>query len=218
MSDKSAPSMDELAAAPIRRRRPTRLCEGKSRQTAQPCRNAPTPGSRRCRFHGGRLNQGNRKQRDIAAQAKVEQRIRGMLPPETEWRHLDPLEAADAYRAEADAWLAVCRSMVDKLEDFEVTSVLSLGDGRTIEKVGAELRAIVVAYEHALDRAFAMAATSVRLGIQERYVDQLDRHAELFARVLGETMRLLALDMPPETYAAVIPQAIAAVQAEHEVR
>jgi hypothetical protein len=108
--------------------------------------------------------------------------------------------------------------MVDKLEDFEVTSVLSLGDGKTIEKVGAELRAIVVAYEHALDRAFAMAATSVRLCIQERYVDQLDRHAELFARVLGETMRLLALDMPPETYAAVIPQAIAAVQAEHEVR
>ncbi len=41
------------------------------------------------------------------------------------------------------------------------------------------------------------------------------RYAELFARVIGETMRLLVLDMPPETYAAVIPQAIAAVQEEH---
>ena len=66
-----------------------------------------------------------------------------MLPPETEWRHLDPLEAADMYRAEADAWLAVCRRELDKLESFEVTSVVNLGDGKTIEKVGAEVRAIV---------------------------------------------------------------------------
>ena len=138
--------MDELAAAPFRRRRPRRLCEGKSRQTGQPCGNAPTPGSRRCRFHGGRLNQGNRKQRDIAAQAKVEQHIRRMLPPETEWQHLDPLEAADMYRAEADAWLSVCRREVDKLQSFEVTSVLNFGNGKTLEKVGAEVRAIVAIY------------------------------------------------------------------------
>jgi len=106
--------MDELAAAPIRRRRHRRLCEGKSRQTGQPCRNAPTPGSRRWRFHDGRLNQGDPKQRDIAAQAKVEQRIRRMLPPETKWQHRDPLEAADMYRTEADAWLSA-GATVDKL-------------------------------------------------------------------------------------------------------
>ena len=146
--------MDELVAAPFGRRRPRRLCEGKSRQTGQPCGNAPTPGSRRCRFHGGRLNQGNRKQCDIAAQAKVEQRIRRMLPPEPEWQHRDPLEAADMYRAEADAWLSVCRRELDKLYSLEVTSVLKLGDGKTIEKVGADVRAIVACYVQALDRAF----------------------------------------------------------------
>ena len=126
------PSMDELAAAPIRRRRPRRLCEGKSRQTGQPWSNAPTPGSRRWRFHDGRLNQGDRKQRDIAAQAKVEQRIRRMLPPESEWQQRDPLEAADVP-AEADARLAVSLNG-GQAEDSEVTSVLSLGDGKTIEK------------------------------------------------------------------------------------
>jgi hypothetical protein len=209
------PSIDELAPAPFRRRRPRRLCEGKSHQTGQACGNAPTPGSRRCRFHGGRLNQGNRKQRDIAAQAKVEQRIRRMLPPETEWRHRDPLEAADQYRAEADAWLSVCRREVDKLTDLEVREVYYTGDGKKIEKVGAEIRALVRAYTESLDRCFSMATMAVRLGLAERAADQLDRYAELFARVIGETMRLLVLDMPPETYAAVIPQAIAAVQEEH---
>jgi hypothetical protein len=208
--------MDELAAAPIRRRRPTRLCEGQSRQTAQPCRNAPTPGSRRCRFHGGRLNQGSRKQRDIAAQAKVEQRIRRMLPPESEWQHRDPLEAADMYRAEADAWLSVCRREVDKLTDFEVREVYYTGDGKKIEKVGAEIRAIVRAYTESLDRCFSMATMAVRLGLAERAADQLERYAELFTRVIGESMRLLAIDVPPERYAVVIPQAIAAVQEEIE--
>ena len=206
--------MDELAAAPFRRRRPRRLCEGKSRQTGQACGNAPTPGSRRCRFHGGRLNQGNRKQRDVAAHAKVEQRIRRMLPPEIEWQHLDPVEAADRYRAEADAWLAVCRREVDKLESFEVTSVVNLGDGKTIEKVGAELRAVVACYTAALDRVFGMATQAIKLGLAERYADQLERHAELFARVLAESMRMLAVDLPPERYTVVIPQAIAAVQEE----
>jgi hypothetical protein len=154
--------------------------------------------------------------KDQVDKAKLERRLRKQLPPEGQWRHLDPLEAANMYRAEADAWLAVCRSMVDKLEDFEVTSVLNLGDGKTIEKVGADLRAIVTCYTAALDRCFDMAATSVKLGIQERYLDQLDRHAELFARVLAEGIRLLAIDIPPERYAAVIPAAIAAVQEEHE--
>ncbi len=207
--------MDELVAAPFGRRRPRRLCEGKSRQTGQPCGNAPTPGSRRCRFHGGRLNQGNRKQCDIAAQAKVEQRIRRMLAPEPEWQRRDPLEAADMYRAEADAWLSVCRRELDKLHSLEVTSVLKLGDGKTIEKVGADVRAIVACYVQALDRAFSMAAQAIKLNIAERYQDQLERHSEWIARVLAESMRLLALAVPPETYAQVIPRAIAIVRAEH---
>lgn len=201
MSDKSVPSMDELAAAPIRRRRPRRLCEGKSRQTGQPWSNAPTPGSRRWRFHDGRLNQGDRKQRDIAAQAKVEQRIRRMLPPETKWQHRDPLEAADMYRTEADAWLSVCRREVDKLTDFEVTSVLNLGDGKTIEKVGAEVRAIVTCYVQALDRCFGTATAVIKLNLAERSNDQLERNAQLFAQVLAEGMRMLAIDVRPERYA-----------------
>ena len=102
-------------------------------------------------------------QRDIAAQAKVEQRIRRMLPPETKWQHRDPLEAADMYRTEADAWLSVCRREVDKLTDFEVTSVLNLGDGKTIEKVGAEVRAIVTCYVQALDRCFGTATAAIKL-------------------------------------------------------
>ena len=60
-----------------------------------------------------------------------------------------------------------------------------------------------------------MATTAVRLGLAERYRDQLERNSELFARVIGETMRLLALDVPPETYVQVIPRAIAIVRAEH---
>jgi hypothetical protein len=118
------------------------------------------------------------------------------------------------YRAEADAFLALCRAELDKLESFEVTSVLNLGDGKTIEKVGAELRAVVVAYAQALDRCFGMAATAVKLGIQQRYTDQLERNAELFARVLAEGMRLLAIDVPAERYVEVVPLAIAAVREE----
>ena len=41
-----------------------------------------------------------------------------------------------------------------------------------------------------------MATTALKLNIAERYADQLDRQAELFARVLAEGMRLLAIDVP----------------------
>jgi len=202
-------SGDELAQR-RKRHRPSILCQSKSKQTGKPCGNAPSPGSKYCRFHTGRTQ----VQRTKQARDQLEQKLRRHLPPEDQWRRLDPLEAADLYRAEADAWLAVCRAEVEKLESFEVTSVLNLGDDKTIEKVGAELRAVVVAYTQALDRCFGMATTALKLGIAERYTDQLERNAQLFARVLAEGMRLLNRDLPPERYAAVIPLAIEAVQRE----
>ena len=152
--------------------------------------------------------------KDKNARQLLSAKLHKVMPPPEQWRHLDPLEAADMYRAEADAWLAVCRTELDKLDSFEVTSVLNLGDNKTIEKVGSELRAIVVAYTQALDRCYAMAATSLKLGIQERYVEQLESHAQLFARVLSVAMGLLAIDVPAERYVAVIPAAIAQVREE----
>ena len=152
--------------------------------------------------------------KDNVALARVEKRMRKSLPPEKDWVYSDPLEEAARLRAEADAWRRTCRDMVDKLTDFEVREVWFTDDSKMVEKVGAELRAIVRAYTDSLDRCFTMAATAVRLGLQERYVDQLDRHAQLFARVLAEGMRLLAIDVPPERYAQVIPLAIAAVREE----
>jgi hypothetical protein len=136
-----------------------------------------------------------------AYSAKVEQRIRRMLAPETKWQHRDPLEAADMYRTDADAWLSVCRREVDKLTDFVVTSVLNLGDGKTIEKVGAEMHAIVTCYVQALDRCFGTATAAIKLNLAERSNDQLERNAQLFAQVLAEGMRMLAIDVPPERYA-----------------
>jgi hypothetical protein len=64
--------------------------------------------------------------------------------------------------------------------------VVNLGDGKTIEKVGAEVRAIVQCYQQALDRCAGLAFTALKLGVAERYADQLERSAELFARVLAE--------------------------------
>lgn len=203
---------DELSERRRRdgRRKPSKLCRGHSRQTGKPCQQPPAPGSDFCRYHTGHTRNGYTN----AARNALEARVRRVIPPESEWRRLDPLEAADLYRAEADAWLEVIRRELGKLESFEVTSVLNLGDGKTIEKVGAELRAIVVAYTQALDRCFHMATTALKLNIAERYADQLDRQAELFARVLAEGMRLLAIDVPPERYAEVIPRAIETVQRE----
>jgi hypothetical protein len=198
---------DELATR-RKRRRPSILCSANSKQTGKPCQNPPAPGQTVCRFHGGHFH------KDKVAKARVERELHKHLPPEDQWRRLDPLEAADLYRAEADAWLATCRRMVEKLDDFEVTSVLTLDNGKTVEKVGAEVRAIVQVYQAALDRAFGMATTALKLGIAERYTDQLERNAQLFARVIGEGMRLLNRDLPPERYAAVIPLAIEAVQRE----
>jgi len=198
---------DELATR-RKRRQPSVLCQAFSKQTGKPCQLAPAPGQKVCRFHGGHFH------KDKVAKAKIERELHKHLPPPEEWPRLDPLEAADLYRAEAHVWLATCRRMVEKLDDFEVTSVLTLDNGKTIEKVGAEIRAIVVCYTQALDRAFGMATTALKLGIAERYTDQLERNAQLFARVIGESMRLLNRDLPPEQYAAVIPLAIEAVQRE----
>ena len=202
---------DELSER-RKRKRPSVLCQGKSRQTGKPCQQPPTPGSNLCRWHGGRLN----KTRDKYARDQVTAKVQRLMPAPEHWRHLDPLEAADQYRAEADAWLAVCRDMVNQLESFEVTVKLNLDDGKTIEKVGAEVRAVVQVYEHALDRCFAMAATALKLNIQERYVDQLERHAALFARVLAVGAQMLAIDagIPVERFAAVVPAAIETVRQE----
>jgi hypothetical protein len=193
---------DELA----NRRR--RRCKGVSRQTGQPCGQRPSPGSEYCRFHTGKTH------KTYAARQVLEQKLRGRIPPPEHWRHLDPLTAADMYRAECDAWLAVLRAEVTKLESFEVTAVLTFGDGGKLEKVGAEIRALVALYTQALGKCFDMAATALKLGIQERAVDQLERQSELFARVLGEAMRMLAVDIPPERYAAVLPVAIENIRAE----
>ena len=92
--------------------------------------------------------------------------------------------------------------------------MVNLGDGKTIEKVAAEVRAIVQCYQQALDRCAGLAFTALKLGVAERYADQLERSTGLFARVLAEGMRLLAVDIPPESYTQVIPLAIAAVQKE----
>jgi hypothetical protein len=71
--------------------------------------------------------------------------------------------------------------MVDKLADVEVREVYYTDDGKMIEKVGAELRAIARAYTDAMDRSYAMATAAVKLNLAERYNDQLERNAELFA-------------------------------------
>jgi hypothetical protein len=201
---------DELASRRRKdgRRKPRILCQGTSKQTGKPCTQPPAPGSKFCRFHTGHTRPAH------AARVIAEAKLRRAIPPPERWRHLDPLEAADMYRAEADAWLAVLREEVTKLESFEVTAVLTFGDGGKIEKVGAEIRALVALYTQALSKCFDMATTAVKLGIHQRAVEQLEQQSELFARVLGETMRMLALDVPVETYAAVLPRAIEAVRAE----
>ena len=198
---------DELAAR-RKRRRPSILCQATAKQTGKPCQNPPSPGQRMCRIHGGYTDKGK------VAKALVERQIRKQMPPPEQWRHLDPLTAADQYRAESDAWLAVCRRMVNELESFEVTSRLELGDGKYIEKVGSEVRAIVQCYQIALRQCFEMATTAVRLNIQQRYIEQLESHAQLFARVLSVAMGLLAIDVPAERYVEVIPAAIAQVREE----
>ena len=98
---------------------------------------------------------------------------------------------------------------------FEVTCVLNLGDGKTIEKVGADVRAIVTMLHQAFDRAFSTWPRAVKLSIAERYQRPAGASLRWIARVLAESMRLLALAVPPETYAQVIPRAIAIVRAEH---
>ena len=60
-----------------------------------------------------------------------------------------------------------------------------------------------------------MAAMAVKLNIEERYADQLERSAELFAQVLVQGMTILAGERyDQDEVAEVVPLAIARVLEE----
>ena len=52
-----------------------------------------------------------------------------------------------------------------------------------------------------VDRCFGTATAAIKLNLAERSNDQLERNAQLFAQVLAEGMRMLAIDVRPERYA-----------------
>lgn len=135
-------------------------CGAKKRQYPYtPCEQpagfgTPHPGSGLCKFHGGSTPNGivhaKRERLDAAAQIELERE--GLSPVE------DPLAELQMLAAEVKRWKDILGDKVEELESWTTESLME----------SEEIRAVIGAYERALDRTNTVLSGMVRLNLEER--------------------------------------------------
>jgi hypothetical protein len=143
-----------------------------------------TPGIGRCKLHlGGTPTHRTHAGRVVAERAEAAALAdlhRLGVPPMG-----NPLVALAELAAEAQAWAAIMRARVADLAALTVT------DAGGVDHV----RATVVLYERAIDRAAALAGMLARLGIDDRIIYVQQRITEAQARQLYGCMSAILGDL-----------------------
>ena len=146
-------------------------CGRKSKQTGEPCKRPSGPNGEPCRHHGGASPQVKAK----AVQLKVEREIAGALGKLNVTPVHDPLTALAELAGEILAWKELAAERVARLQDLARENRVTGTD---------EIRAEILVFERAMDRAVTVLATIARLNIDERLVRINERQAEIVKQAL----------------------------------
>lgn len=146
-------------------------CTGHSSRTGKPCQLSPVHGATVCHKHGGSAPQ----VKQAAARRLIEAEIRelfGKALPEAEPVD-NPLAAYADFAGRVMAWMQLMDSL--------------LGDLRTVGyagKAGEQVRAEVLLYERAMDRANAVLSSYARLNIDTRLAAITEQQASIVLRAI----------------------------------
>jgi hypothetical protein len=153
-------------------------CIAKNRK-GERCRRAPANGATVCSMHGGRAPQvvAAARARVVEAQAVRQLRAEGYEPT------VNPVEELLSLGAEVTALKDVLRARVADLSDKEWVTKSKLA----VEDV----RAVVSAYERALDRCERTLTNMLRLNLEARRVQIAERDAELVWRAIGAGLQAI---------------------------
>jgi hypothetical protein len=146
-----------------------RVCGARKRQGEGLCGQAAGwgtdhPGSGRCKLHGGRTA----AQGTNVARRQVEEQAREVLAELGAPAVGDPLEALLLLGGQVLAWQRATAELVNRLESVRYRSANG----------SEQVRAEVVVYERAMDRACTVLSAIARLNIEERLARVSERQAD----------------------------------------
>lgn len=162
--------------------RPPEKCSAR-RSNGQPCRRFPNRGSAVCRSHGAASPQAQRK----AAERVLDEKVRDTLARLGVGQVDNPLVALARLAAEVLAWKDATAALVNRLGDQ-----IRYEDA----KGGEQLRAEVVVWERALDRAATVLGAMARLKLDERLVAVEEAQATMIVRALDAGLAVAGITGP----------------------
>lgn len=166
-----------------------RRCKARGRDGEQ-CGNPPRKGQLVCRMHGGSTPGGLATGRRVQAEAQMGATLGrlGYTPVG------DPLTALADLAGEVVAWKDLAAAHVARLQQM----------ARDNEISGAEeVRASIVVFERALDRALAVLGTIAKLNIDERLARITEQRAKTMADMLRKVLNDPTLGLTADQRAAV---------------
>ena len=140
------------------------------RTDGRPCGRFPTRGADVCRSHGA----GAPQVRAAAAERVLDGKVRATLARLDVGQVDNPLTALARLAAEVLAWKDSTAALVNRLESIRYQ------DARGAE----QLRAEVVVWERALDRAVTVLAAMAKLKLDERLVAVSEATADMLVRAV----------------------------------
>lgn len=144
------------------------------------CHRWPVKDSTRCRVHGGATPQAKLKAATIQLERNIGLAVEAMgIAPVK-----NPLLELQTVAGRVTAWLDVCQQYL---------SVVS-GMGYSTE-AGEQVRAEILVWERALDRAVATLATLAKLNIDARLAAIEERQAEQVEAAFAAAMSVMNLDL-----------------------
>lgn len=155
------------------------------------CRRFPREYQKRCPLHGGNLP----GPRIAAEKARIEEEIgraaqRLGVAPAVE----DPLRALQQLAGEVVQWKNLCREHLDGITNMASTSDMG------VETVRAE----IVVWERALDRAITALATLARLNIDERLARIEEQQAAMVRKAFAAGLEEIGIGAEQRAAAAKV--------------
>ena len=160
-----------------------RRCTATSKQSGQRCKRLASPGCAVCVMHGSRAPQVRAK----AAERIVEAEARTLLDRIGHEPVTDPVGALSELAGEVVA-----------LKDILGEKVVELREWTYSDKPGREdVRAVLGAYERALDRCHRVLEGMTRLDLEARLVRLSEAQADLLERVIEAVITAPELQLSP---------------------